>query len=92
MLRVTLPVMMGPIVLVLALQLLRMFQGFEVEWLLGSRIGFFVYSTLIYSEIALRDIPQYGDAVVLASVTLLIIGRDHPVPAVDPASPNRRLQ
>ena len=73
MLRVTLPVMMGPIVLVLALQLLRMFQGFEVEWLLGSRIGFFVYSTLIYSEIALRDIPQYGDAVVLASVTLLII-------------------
>jgi iron(III) transport system permease protein len=71
--RVTLPVMIGPIVLVLALQLLRMFQGFEVEWLLGAREGFFVYSTLIYSEIALRDVPQYGFAVVLASVTLLII-------------------
>lgn len=73
MLRVTLPVMISPIVLVLSLQLIRVFQGFEIEWMIGSRFGFFVYSTLIYSLIRLEEIPQYGQAVVLAGITLLII-------------------
>lgn len=73
MLRVTLPVMISPIVLVLSLQLIKVFQGFETEWILGSRFGYFVYSTLIFKLVRLEDIPQYGDAVVLASITLLII-------------------
>lgn len=73
MLRVTIPVMISPIVLVLALQLIKMFQGFEVEWMIGSRFDFFVYSTLIYKLVRLEDIPQFGPAIVLASVTLLII-------------------
>jgi iron(III) transport system permease protein len=73
MLRITLPVMISPIVLVLALQLIRVFQGFETEWLLGARWGFFVYSTLIYQLVRLETIPRYADAVVLASITLLII-------------------
>lgn len=71
--RITLPVMISPIVLVLALQLLRIFQGFEVEYLLGANWGFFVYSTLLYSLVHLEDIPRYADAVVLASITLIII-------------------
>ena len=71
--RVTLPVMIGPVVLVLALQLLRIFGGFETEWILGASWGFFVYSTLIFSKTS-QFIPQYGGAIVLASITMLIIG------------------
>jgi iron(III) transport system permease protein len=73
MLRVTLPVMAAPIVLTLSLQLLRVFQGFETEWILGSRFGYFVYSTLIYKLVRLDATPNYGDAVVLGSITLLVI-------------------
>jgi iron(III) transport system permease protein len=73
MLRVTLPVMASPIILTLSLQMLRVFQGFETEWILGPRFGFFVYSTLIYRLVRIESVPQYGDAVVLASITLLII-------------------
>ncbi len=74
LLRITIPVMISPIVLVVALQLVRIFGGFETEFLLGRQIGFFVYSTLIYNLISRPDgFPNYGDAIVLASVTLLII-------------------
>ncbi len=74
--KVTLPVMASPIVLVFALQLIRIFQGFETEWLLGARWGFYVYSTLIYQQVQSLD---YGGAVVTASLTLLIIGAIFPV-------------
>ena len=70
--RVTLPLMISPIMLVFALQLLRVFQQFEIEFLLGTPINFFVYSTKILSLIH-TDIPQYGEATALASVTLLLI-------------------
>jgi iron(III) transport system permease protein len=72
MLRVTLPMMISPIVLILCLQLVRVFQGFETEQLLGPRWGFYVYSTLIY-RLANNQPPQYGEAVVLASITFLLI-------------------
>ena len=70
--RVTLPLMISPIMLVFALQLLRVFQQFEIEFLLGTPINFFVYSTKILSLIR-TDIPQYGEATALASITLLLI-------------------
>ena len=70
--RVTLPLMISPIMLVFALQLLRVFQQFEIEFLLGTPIDFFVYSTKIFSLIR-TDIPQYGEATALASVTLIVI-------------------
>ena len=73
MIRITLPVMISPIILVLALQLIRVFSGFETEWLLGRPFGFFVYSTLIYQLITRDIVPQYGPAVVLGSVTMLMI-------------------
>ena len=70
--KVTLPLMISPMILVFALQLLRVFQSFETEYLLGMPFGFYVYSTKIYALI--RDqIPNYGEATVLASLTLLII-------------------
>jgi iron(III) transport system permease protein len=70
--KVTLPLMISPMILVLALQLLRVFQSFETEYLLGVPFGFYVYSTKIYALV--RDaIPNYGEATVLASLTLLLI-------------------
>ena len=74
MIKVTIPVMIAPIVLVLALQLIRVFGGFETEWLIGRPFGFFVYSTLIFQLVSRDEVPQYGPAIVLASITLLIIG------------------
>ena len=73
MIRVTLPLMVSPMVLVFALQLLRIFQSFETELLLGTPIGFFVYSTKIYEFARVHDPPQYGFAMVLASLTLLLV-------------------
>ena len=72
MLRVTIPLMASPIILVLALQLLRIFQSFETEFLLGRPIQFYVYSTLIYDQVR-SEIPDYGAATTLASMTLVII-------------------
>lgn len=72
MMRITLPLMVSPMALVFALQLLRIFQSFETELLLGIPFDFFVYSTKIF-ELVRQDIPNYGVATVLASLTLLII-------------------
>jgi iron(III) transport system permease protein len=70
--KVTLPLMITPLVNIFALQLLRVFQSFETEYLLGMPFGFYVYSTKIFTLI--RDaVPNYGEATVLASLTLLII-------------------
>jgi len=70
--RVTLPLMISPMIMVFALQLLRVFQSFETEYLLGVPFGFYVYSTKIYALIR-NQVPNYGEATVLASLTLLII-------------------
>lgn len=72
MFRVTLPLMMSPMALVFALQLLRIFQSFETEFLLGGPIDFYVYSTKIFGLVR-SDTPDYGGATVLASLTLVII-------------------
>lgn len=70
--KVTLPLMITPMVMVFALQLLRVFQSFETEYLLGLPFGFFVYSTKIFALIR-NQVPNYGEATVLASITLLMI-------------------
>ena len=70
--RITLPLMVSPMMMVFALQLLRVFQSFETEYLLGMPIGFYVYSTKIYALIR-NAVPNYGEATVLASITLIII-------------------
>jgi iron(III) transport system permease protein len=70
--KVTLPLMVAPLIMVFALQLLRVFQSFETEYLLGLPFDFYVYSTKIYALV--RDpVPNYGEATVLASLTLLLI-------------------
>jgi iron(III) transport system permease protein len=72
MLRVTLPLMASPMALVFALQLLRIFQSFEIEQLLGVPFGFFVYSTMIFDMVR-HEPPLYGQATALASITLLVV-------------------
>ena len=72
MLRVTLPLMVAPMTLVLALQALRIFQSFEIELLLGIPFDFFVYSTKVF-QLARDDPPMYGEATVLASVTRVTV-------------------
>ncbi|HYT56977.1 MAG TPA: ABC transporter permease subunit [Verrucomicrobiae bacterium] len=72
MLRVTFPLMASPLALVFALQLLRIFQSFEIEQLLGVPFSFFVYSTMIFDMVR-REPPLYGQATALASITLLVV-------------------
>lgn len=73
MIRITLPLMSSIMVLVIALQLVRIFQGFETEQLLGVPFGFFVYSTLIFHLIRVDGLPDYGTATALASITMLAV-------------------
>ena len=73
MIRVTIPIMLPPITLLFALQLMRMFSSFERELILGLPIGFYVYSTLIFDMIRLTEPPLYGQATALASLTLILV-------------------
>ena len=49
-LRVTLPLMTPAIVLVFMLKLVRMFQGFEIEQILGDQLGFLC---VLYEDVSL---------------------------------------
>lgn len=73
MMRVTLPVMVPAMVVVFLLNLVRMFNTFEIEQILGTPIQFFVYSTQLYDYVREMEPPEYGHATALASLTLLII-------------------
>ena len=75
MIRITFPLMITPITLVFALQLLRVFQSFETELLLGTPFRFVNYATLIYQLVrpGEDDMPRYGEATVLASITMVLI-------------------
>ena len=73
MFRVTLPLMISPVVLLFGLQLMRMFTSFERELILGTPINFYVYSTLIFNFVRMHEPPMYGSATALASLTLVVI-------------------
>ncbi len=73
MMRITLPVMVPAMVVVFMLNLVRMFNSFEIEQILGTPIRFYVYSTRIYELVRNTEPPSYGQATALASLTLLII-------------------
>jgi len=72
-LRITIPMMTPVLVIVFMLNLVRLFQSFETEQLLGTPFGFFVFSTLIYRLIRFTEPAQYGHATALASITLALI-------------------
>src|SRR5919199_1595726 len=71
--RITLPMMVPPMAIVLMLNVVRMFQTFEIEQIVGTPFRFYVYSTLIYQLARASEPPQYGQATALASLTLVLI-------------------
>ena len=73
MIRVTLPVMVPALSVVFMLNIVRIFQSFETEQILGTPINFYVYSTKIFQFVRYFDPPEYGQATALASLTLIII-------------------
>lgn len=73
MLKVTLPVMVPAMVVVLMLNTVRMFNSFEIEQILGTPINFYVYSTRIFDLVRETYPPAYGQATALASLTLVLI-------------------
>lgn len=72
MLRVTLPVMTPAIVVVFLLSLIRLFESFETELLLGIPWGFYVYSTKIV-DLARMEPPLVNQAAALGSIILLFM-------------------
>jgi iron(III) transport system permease protein len=76
--RVTLPLMIPAMTVVFMLQVVRIFQSFETEQILGTPIKFFVYSTKIFQYVRIFDPPIYGAATALASLTLIVIAVVYP--------------
>ena len=71
--RITLPLMTPPMVLVFMLMMVRMFQSFEIEQILGRPVGFFIYSTRIFDFIRFFEPPAYGPASALGVLTMAVV-------------------
>ena len=71
-LRVTLPIMTPALIIVFMLALVRIFESFEIELLLGVPAGIYVYSTKILNLIR-QEPPLIGQASALGSVTLALL-------------------
>jgi iron(III) transport system permease protein len=69
-LRIFLPLMLPVIVAVEFLALLRSFEAFEIEQILGTPVRFFVASTWIYDTLA-QIRPRYDAVAALAVVVIL---------------------
>jgi iron(III) transport system permease protein len=73
MLRITLPVMVPPMAVVFMLNIVRIFNSFETELLLGIPANFYVFSTKVYQLARQAIPPQPGQATALASLTMVVI-------------------
>lgn len=71
-LSVTLPVMTPVLVVVLLLSLVRLFNSFEIELLLGIPWGFYIYSTKIV-DLASLEPPLDNQAAALGSIVLIFL-------------------
>jgi len=72
MFKVTLPVMTPVLIVVMLLSLVRLFESFETELLLGVPWGFYVYSTMIV-DLARQEPPLTNQAAALGSLILLFL-------------------
>lgn len=72
MFRVTLPVMTPAMVVVFLLGVIRLFESFETELLLGVPWGFYVYSTKIV-DLARQEPPLVNQAAALGSIVMLLL-------------------
>jgi iron(III) transport system permease protein len=71
-LKLTLPIMTPSLVIVFMLGLVRLFESFEIELLLGVPFNFYVYSTKIV-QLVRGDPPQLSQAAALGSITLALL-------------------
>jgi len=70
--RVTVPLLVPAILPATAIMLIRSLEAFEIELLVGTPVGIFVYSTRIYD--LLDEVPpQYGMATALGTLFLVAI-------------------
>ncbi len=72
MFKVTLPVMTPVLIVVLLLSLVRLFESFEVEYLLGAPWGFYVLSTKIVDLVRMEP-PLINQAAALGSIVLVFL-------------------
>lgn len=69
--RVVIPLMGPAIVITALLGFVRLWQSFETELVLGIPQRFYVYGTKIY-DLLHQEIPDYGQATVLAVLVIVI--------------------
>ncbi len=70
--RITVPILIPAILPATAIMLIRSLEAFEIELLLGTPVGIFVYSTRIYDLI--DEVPaQYGMATALGTLFLFAV-------------------
>jgi iron(III) transport system permease protein len=69
-LRITMPIMLPTILVVLLLGMMASLQSFEIEQVLGTPFRFFVFSTMIYNLVESSH-PSYAPAAALAILVLV---------------------
>jgi iron(III) transport system permease protein len=72
LLRITLPVLSPMILAIAVLSFIRGLESFNIELLLGTPAGIFVYGTRIYDYLH-QEPPAFGEATALGSVFLLVL-------------------
>lgn len=72
LLRITVPILLPAIIGTAMLGFIRSLESFEVELLLGSPVGFDVFSTKVFDLLRWSP-PQYPPAMALSSVFLLVV-------------------
>lgn len=70
--RITLPVLSPMILAVAAFSFIRGLESFNIELLLGTPVGIYVYATRIYDYIR-QEPPAYGEATALGSLFLVVL-------------------
>jgi len=70
--RIVLPIMLPAILAVEFLSFIRSLESFEIERILGTPLGFYVISTIIYDEV-LQAEPRYGPAAALGVAALVVM-------------------
>jgi len=70
--RITVPLLVPTILPATAIMLIRSLEAFEIELLLGTPVGIYVYSTRIYDLID-ESPPQFGIATALGTLFLVAI-------------------
>ncbi len=72
LLRITFPVLSPMILAVAVLSFIKGLESFNIELLLGTPAGIFVYGTRIYDYLH-QEPPAFGEATALGSVFLLVL-------------------